>query len=51
MEAYALSEDEEKKVMTVGVEKGFLADANIFGYVEELGNVGNARIIGGCKDD
>ena len=51
VEAYALSEDEEKKVMTVGVEKGFLADANIFGYVEELGNVGNARIIGGCKDD
>lgn len=43
-EAYALDEVEEKEIRTLGKKFGFSENANIFGFVKNGKNVGNARI-------
>ena len=43
-EASKLSEAEEKEVRKLGENMGFSKEANIFGFIEDTENVGNARI-------
>lgn len=51
VEAKDLNNAEEQKVRLLGKKVGFSSNANIYGFIEELENVGNARIVGGGEND
>lgn len=50
-EARYLSDEEEKSLRLSGKKPGFSSNAHIYGYIEEVKNVGNARLVGGGRND